>query len=94
MKSFLNDKDGLSVSDTIALAMAAVVVGLWLGILGKLRGPGLGEVDIELARDVMVPLTLGLMAVVAGLRALKLPVRLKRAAENGGNGNGNGKIAE
>ena len=94
MKSFLNDKDGLSVSDTIALAMAAVVVGLWCGILGKLRGPGLAEADIEFSRDVLVKLTIYLMGAVFGLRALKLPVRLKKAKENGGNGDGNGKAAE
>jgi len=85
---FWNDRDGLTASDTIALIMAAVVAALWLAILGKLRGPGLAEADITFARDVLVPLTIYLMAAVFGLRALKLPVRLKRV--NGGNGDGNG----
>ena len=88
---FWDDKDGLTVSDAIALLMAVVAACLWLGVYSKFRGAGLEETDIEFARQVLMPLTLGLMGAVSALRALKLSVRLKRAAgKNGGNGDGNG----
>ena len=90
MKGWWNNGDGVTMSDTLAAALTGALVWGLVRLIGLAGTGALGEADLRLGTDVLVPLTGILVAAVCIQKGLKLPLRLKKAKENGGNGDGNG----
>ena len=94
MKGWWNNGDGVTMSDTLAAALTGALVWGVVRLIELVGTAGLTDADLRLGTDVLLPLAGILVAALCVQKGLKLPLRLRKAGENGGNGDGNGKAGE